>query len=106
MLSTRTIETECHPQIKKLLWYVFTGTRGGLNRIRIVLALKERPYNANQLANEFGLDYKAIKHHIKVLEKNNIIARDGHKYGTVYLLSTCLEANLDVFEEIITKLDS
>ena len=57
------------PDAKRLLWFVFTGTRGGLNRLKIISKLKEKPLNINQLAKEFGLDYKAIQHHIKVLEK-------------------------------------
>ena len=38
------------------LWYVLTGTRGGENRIRLLRALDERPRNANQLAEDLGLD--------------------------------------------------
>lgn len=106
MVNPKTTEVECHPQIRRLLWYVFTASRGGLNRIRIVLALKERPHNANQLANELGIDYKAIQHHLKVLQKNNLIIRDGQKYGAAYLSTTCLDANLDVFEKIVTKLEN
>jgi len=48
------------PDAKRLLWFVFTGTRGGLNRLKIISKLKEKPLNINQLAKEFGLDYKAI----------------------------------------------
>ena len=55
------------PEAKRLLWFVFAGTRGGLNRMKLILALKNQPLNANQLAKELGLDYKAIQHHIKVL---------------------------------------
>ena len=53
--------------------------------------LKERPSNTNQLATELGLDYKAIQHHIKVLEKNNLISREGEKYGITYFVSTFLD---------------
>ena len=62
------------PHARRLLWFVFAGSRGGLNRLRIITALKEKPQNTNQLANELGLDYKAIQHHINVLEKNNLIS--------------------------------
>lgn len=93
------------PYAKRLLWFVFGGSRGGINRLRLVLSLKEKPSNANQLAKELGLDYKAIQHHIRVLEKNNIIIKEGEKYGVTYFISPFLEVNLETFEEIATKLD-
>lgn len=56
------------PYAKNLLWFVFASSKGGQNRIRIILALKA-PLNANQMSKDLGLNYKAIQHHIKVLEK-------------------------------------
>ncbi|HEX9845618.1 MAG TPA: winged helix-turn-helix domain-containing protein [Candidatus Nitrosotenuis sp.] len=93
------------PYAKRLLWFVFAGSRGGLNRLRLVLAIKEKPLNANQLAKELGLDYKAIQHHIGVLEKNNIITRLGEKYNVTFFISNFLEVNMDSFNEIIDKLE-
>ena len=92
------------PTSKRLLWFLFAGSRGGLNRLKIVSILKEKPLNANQLANELGLDYKAIRHHIRVLEKNNIITKIGEKYGANYFISTFLEVNMESFDEIVQKL--
>lgn len=93
------------PDAKRLLWFVFAGSRGGLNRLKIISQLKQNPKNTNQLANELGLDYKAIQHHIKVLEKNNMITRVGEKYGVIYFISTYLEVNMETLEEIEGKLD-
>ena len=93
------------PHAKRLLWFVFAGSRGGLNRLKIISKLQEQPSNINQLANELGLDYKAIKHHINVLEKNNLITKEGEKYGITYFISTFLEVNMETFEEIAKKLD-
>lgn len=93
------------PYAKRLLWFVFAGSRGGLNRLKLILALKENPLNANQLAKELGLDYKAIQHHIGVLEKNNIITRLGEKYNVTFFISNFLEANMDSFNEIAEKLE-
>ncbi|MGI0102381.1 MAG: ArsR/SmtB family transcription factor [Nitrosotalea sp.] len=93
------------PYAKRLLWFVFMGSRGGLNRMRIISVIRKRPLNANQLAKELGLDYKAIQHHIGVLEKNNLITHIGEKYGTTYFISTFLEVNLEAFDEIVTKLE-
>jgi len=93
------------PYAKRLLWFVFAGSRGGVNRLKLVLAIRETPLNANQLAKELNLDYKAILHHIGVLEKNNIITRIGEKYNVTYFISNFLEANMDSFNEILTKLE-
>ncbi len=93
------------PYAKRLLWFVFMGSKGGLNRIRLISAIRKNPLNANQLAKEMGLDYKAIQHHIGVLEKNNLITRVGDKYGANFFISTFLEVNLEVFDEIVTKLE-
>jgi len=76
-----------------------------LNRLRIVKTIREKPLNANQLAKDLGLDYKAIQHHVNVLEKNNIITKIGEKYGITYFVSTFLEVNMESFEEIVTKLE-
>ncbi|MCH8975778.1 MAG: winged helix-turn-helix transcriptional regulator [Thaumarchaeota archaeon] len=93
------------PHARRLLWFVFAGSRGGLNRLRIITALKEKPQNTNQLANELGLDYKAIQHHINVLEKNNLISKEGEKYGITFFISTFLEVNMETFDEIANKLE-
>jgi len=100
------------PDAKRLLWFVFAASRGGLNRLKIISKLKENPLNTNQLAKELGLDYKAIQHHIKVLqhhikvlEKNNMITKVGEKYGITFFISTFLEVNMESFEEIERKLD-
>jgi len=93
------------PYAKRLLWFIFTGSKGGLNRIRLVSVIRKTPLNANQLAKELGLDYKAIQHHVNVLEKNNLITRVGEKYGAIFFISTFLEVNLETFDEIVTKLE-
>jgi predicted transcriptional regulator len=92
------------PNAKRLLWYLFAGSKGGDNRIKIIEFLKERPYNINQLSEKLNLDYKAIQHHVKVLEKNNIISRMGEKYGVLFFISSYMEANMEAFKEVSSKL--
>jgi predicted transcriptional regulator len=92
------------PSAKRLFWYLFAGSRGGENRIKIILLLKEKPYNTNQLAEAMGLDYKAIQHHLDVLIKNNLIVKQGEKYGVLFFISPYLEVNMDAFEEICNKI--
>ena len=93
------------PHARRLLRFVFAGSRGGLNRLRIITVLKEKPQNTNQLANELDLDYKAIQHHINVLKKNNLISKEGEKYGITFFISTFLEVNMETFNEIANKLE-
>ena len=93
------------PNAKRLLWFLFAGSRGGDNIMKIIDLLKERPYNINQLSESLGLDYKAIQHHILVLQKNNIITKMGEKYGVLYFISNYLEANIEAFNEIKSKIN-
>ena len=93
------------PTAKRLFWFIFAGSRGGINRLKIISTLKDNPQNTNQLAKEIGLDYKAIQHHIRILEKNNLIIKIGEKYGVRYSLSSFLEVNMETFDEIAAKLD-
>jgi predicted transcriptional regulator len=92
------------PEAKRLLWYLFAGSRGGENRMRIIDLLKERPQNMNQLAEALSVDYKAVQHHIGVLEKNNMVTKTGEKYGVLYFISNYLEANIEAFNDISWQL--
>ncbi|TBR09804.1 MAG: ArsR family transcriptional regulator [Candidatus Nitrosotenuis sp.] len=90
---------------RRLLMYVFTGTRGGHTRLRIISLLSDRPLNTNQIASEMGLDYKAIQHHIAVLEKNNLVTKVGEKYGAIFHISNYLEANILALDDVATRLE-
>ena len=88
------------PDARRLLWFLFAGSRGGENRIKIIDFLKKRPYNINQLADALGIDYKLVQHHIGVLERNNMVTKAGEKYAVLYFISNYLEANIEAFNEI------
>jgi len=90
--------------LKYLLGWLIAGTRGGVTRAQIIKALKAKPQNANQLANLLKLDYRTIRHHLKVLQKNRIITSAGDRYGITYFLSPEMEENYAVFEEIMKKI--
>jgi predicted transcriptional regulator len=90
---------------RKLLLYLFTGTKGGHSRLKIIMHLEARPFNTNQLAQELKMDYKAIQHHMRVLEKNNLITKVGEKYGAIFHISNFLEANIFCLGEVIEKLE-
>ena len=65
-----------------------------------------KPYNTHQLAQKLDLDYKAVQHHMKVLEKNNMVSKIGEKYGAIFHLSNFLEMNINALDEAIDKLDT
>lgn len=86
--------------MKKVLWWLILGTRGGVNRAKIIKKLNERPYNAHQLAEELNVNYRTIRHHIKILEDSDVVNSAGEKYGKMYFLSDSMEKNYDDFEII------
>ena len=90
--------------MKKLMWWLIAGMKGGINRAEIIRMLYDRPYNAHQLAEELNLDYKTVRHHIKVLEMNNLVQSGDEKYGKMYFLTSVLEENYDTFLEIWKKI--
>ena len=77
------------PNAKRLLWYLFAGSKGGNNRIKIIDLLKERPYNINQLADVLDLDCKVIQQHIVVLEKITWLAKQekSMEYYILFLIT-------------------
>jgi len=90
--------------VKRLLYWILVGSAGGFNRGRILQELIKTPRNANELATILQLDYKTIRHHLEVLEKNRLITTIGNKYGTLYFPSELLDENMHFFKEIWGKI--
>jgi DNA-binding transcriptional ArsR family regulator len=91
--------------LKRLLWYLFAGTRGGPSRAEIIRSLQNRPSNANQLAQILGVDYKTIQHHVRVLEENGLIVpSDKGTYGAVLFLTPKMEEALPILDEIWSRI--
>jgi predicted transcriptional regulator len=81
--------------------YLFAGSRGAEMRMRIVLALAERPANTNQLADVLSVDYKAIQYQLNVLLKNRLLQTPNKdSYGALYFLAPIMERNLEYVREI------
>lgn len=72
--------------VKRLLWWLLAGFAGGINRGRILEELFSQPRNANDLAKVLNLDYKTIRHHLGVLDKNNLITTAGNGYAQLDIL--------------------
>ncbi|SDJ30667.1 regulatory protein, arsR family [Halovenus aranensis] len=86
--------------MEKALWYLFAGSRGGANRVRIVRELADRPRNANELADELDLNYNTIDHHLDMLEDHNVVEPSEHDYGKLYFLTDQFEQHQETFETI------
>jgi DNA-binding transcriptional ArsR family regulator len=93
------------PELRRLLWHLLGGARGGENRARIINELHVRPSNLNQIATRLKLEYRSIQHHIEILRKNSLVFSTGDRYGMTYFLTPFLEANIDLFYSICGKLN-
>jgi DNA-binding transcriptional ArsR family regulator len=91
--------------VKQILWWLIAGSKGGINRARIILTLHKRPYNANQLTQMFSLDYKTVRYHLDVLKKHQVIRSTGEGYGTMYSLSDQMMTKYEDFMEIWRQID-
>lgn len=103
MLVARLLHGKASKETKMLLAYIFANSRGGPVRVKIISVLRRVSYNAQQLSTALGMDYQTIRHHMVVLEKNNLVSKDGREYGTRYFVTPLLEANMEVFDEILSK---
>lgn len=91
--------------LRRLIWYLLGGTRGGPSRAEILKALRQRPLNANQLSGAVGLDYKTIEHHVRVLKENGLVtSSDKGTYGALLFLTPTIEDAWPLVEEIWGKI--
>lgn len=91
--------------LRRLLWYLLGGTRGGANRAEILKILHDRPSNANQLAERLRVDYKTVQHHLRVLEENGLVVpSEKGAYGAVLFLTPKMEEALPLLDEIWSKI--
>ena len=73
--------------MKRLLFWLLDGTKGGPTRVRLLSLLSKRPMNMRQLSIAAGLDYKTAEHHVQLLMKNSVLECTGNGYGQVYFIS-------------------
>ena len=60
--------------------------------------------NTNQLRIVLDLDYRTVKHHLEVLEDNDLVTSAGNRYGKMYFHSQKLEENMEIFEEVWSRM--
>jgi DNA-binding transcriptional ArsR family regulator len=80
------------PSFKRAMVYLFMGTRGGRNRVKIVEMVKDQPSNPNRISEALNLDYKTVQHHLKILGENGVlVTNDKDSYGAIYFLTPYFE---------------
>lgn len=87
-----------------ILWSIVAGTRGGVNRAKILDLVRNKPMNANKIATVLDLDYKTVVHHVKILSKNELVVKAEKDYGAEYHLSPIMKENQSVLSEIMLKI--
>jgi DNA-binding transcriptional ArsR family regulator len=86
---------------RTLLWYLIAGTRGGPNRFRILEELQDHPHNAHQLSEALAIDYRTIRHHLGLLERNGLVYRPvGRGYAAPYELAPDVAIQFDEIRAI------
>lgn len=73
--------------MKRLLFWLLQGTKGGPTRIALLSILADRPMNLRRLSIAAGIDYKTAEHHVALLMKNSVLECSGNNYGKVYFVS-------------------
>lgn len=103
-LFTGKSNSQVDPRFRMILWLIIAGTRGGINRARILNLIKETPTNANKIATILKLDHKTVIHHIEILLKNELISKDDKDYGATYNLTQIMKNNQNTLTEIMEKI--
>lgn len=101
-----TDASKSDPRFKIILWSIIAGTRGGINRAKILNLIKETPMNANKIATVLNLDHKTVIHHVKILSKNELVEKAEKDYGAEYHLTQIMKDNQKTLEEIISKIET
>jgi len=99
--SAAPTQSPLEPSFRRMMVYIFVGSRGGQNRARIVQMLRSDPSNPNKISEKLQLDYKTVQHHIRMLEQNGVIvASSKGSYGAVYFLTPYFERHFDTISRM------
>ena len=102
--GTNNAQTRIDPRFKMILWSIIAGTRGGVNRAKILNLIKNKPMNANKIATVLNLDHKTVIHHVKILSKNELIIKAEKDYAAEYQFTEIMKNNQNVLGEIMEKI--
>lgn len=97
-------DSKVDPRFKMILWSIIAGTRGGINRAKILSLLANMPLNANKIATTLKLDHKTVIHHVNILTKNELIVKEEKDYGASYKLTQIMKDNQNVLVEIMERI--
>ena len=92
--------------LARLFWWLFARSTGAPTRFDVLRAVREQPRNAQQLSQALNLDYRTIRYHLDILEKNRLVLTEGERYGKLYFVSDYMEANWGKLEGITGGRDS
>jgi len=84
----------------RLFWWLFARSTGASTRFQVLRAVREEPRNALQLSQALNMDYTTIRHHLGILEKNQLVLTEGGKYGKLYFVSEMMDTNWSKLEEV------
>ncbi|SRR3989344_2260721 len=87
-----------------IILYLLTGTRGGINRIQILKLLSKGNLNAHKIKEKLKIDYKTVQHHLRLLLKHRFVTT-SNKYGALYLLTDEFKIHMNLFKEILAKVN-
>lgn len=85
---------------EQTMYWLLSGSKGSLNRIKILHYLEKKPANVNELSKELKLNYKTMQHHIGLLLENNLLVAKGNKYGQMYFLSDVFVSKRELFNKL------
>jgi predicted transcriptional regulator len=91
-------------KFKRMLWAIIGCTKGGTNRARIIDILHNKSLNTHQIATMIKLDYKTVRYHIQILQKNHIIQKEDKRYGAKLELDDMMNENIEYFKEIVSEI--
>ncbi|MDD5162713.1 MAG: winged helix-turn-helix domain-containing protein [Candidatus ainarchaeum sp.] len=88
---------------KRIVYWLLVGSRGGENRIKILLLLKKEPSNLKKIADSLNLDYKTVQHHADIMSKHGLVESTGNRYGKIFFVSQDMEEMWIEFGQYLEK---